>query len=208
MENKPLKKPDNKYHHGDLKRTLVHAGEQIIEKNGVNGLSLREVAKAAGVSHTAPYRHFHDKADLLAAIAVVGFEKVTNSASEAARAHEDPKKQFTEAAIQYVLFGVRHPQMANLLFGGVINMKKAPKALKQASWAAFELVEAIINNGKKAGVFKDISTIDLAVTGWSGVHGLAQLINGGYLTRLASTEDQVKQVGKMVCDLLLRGVLK
>lgn len=208
MKNKAQKKPENKYHHGDLKRTLIHAGEEIIEKKGVAGLSLREVAKAAGVSHTAPYRHFQDKADLLAAIAKVGFEKVTQDASEAALAHEDPKKQFAEAAVQYVLFGVRHPQMAHLLFGGVINMKKAPKALKKASWAAFELVETIINNGKKTGVFKQMNTMDLAIAGWSGVHGLAQLINGGHLARLASTEDQIRQVSKMVCDLLLKGMLK
>jgi AcrR family transcriptional regulator len=172
-------------------------------------LSLREVARIAGVSHTAPYRHFQDKADLLAAIAQVGFEQLTDEAGKAARRHDgDPRKQFVAASVQYILFGVRNPRMAHLLFGGVINMRTAPRALKQSSWAAFQLVETIINNGKRAGVFLDHDTMELAVTTWSGIHGLAQLISGGYLSRLAATERQVETLGKMVCQLLLTGILR
>ncbi len=181
----------------------------MIEEKGLAGLSLREVARAAGVSHTAPYRHFQDKADLLAAIAQVGFEQLTAEASTAARRHAgDPKEQFIAASVQYILFGVRHPRTAHLLFGGVINMRTAPRALKQASWDAFQLVETIINNGKTAGVFRDHDTMALSVTTWSGIHGLALLISGGYLTRLAATEPQVATLGKMVCQLLLTGILK
>ena len=66
------------YHHGDLRRSLIQAGSKLIEEKGLAGLSLREVARVAGVSHTAPYRHFQDKADLLAAIAQVGFEQLTD----------------------------------------------------------------------------------------------------------------------------------
>ena len=180
----------------------------MIEEKGLAGLSLREVARAAGVSHTAPYRHFQDKADLLAAIAQKGFEELTDDANKAAHRHAgDPQKQFVAASVQYVLFGVRNPRMAHLLFGGVINMRTAPRALKQASWAAFQLVETIINKGKQVGVFKNRDTMELAVTTWSGIHGLAQLISGGYLARLAATERQVETLGKMVCELILTGIL-
>ena len=90
----------------------------MIEEKGLAGLSLREVARAAGVSHTAPYRHFQDKADLLAAIAQKGFEQLTEDASKAARRYAgDPQKQFVAAAVQYVLFGVRNPRMAHLCRG-------------------------------------------------------------------------------------------
>ena len=202
-------KDQRPYHHGDLRRSLIRAGSQMIEEKGLAGLSLREVARAAGVSHTAPYRHFQDKADLLAAIAQVGFEQLTDEADKAARRHaDDPKAQFVAASVQYILFGVRHPRMAHLLFGGIINMRSAPRALKDASWAAFQLVESIINNGKTAGVFRDNDTMELAVTTWSGIHGLAQLISGGYLARLAATEPQVETLGRMVCQLILTGILK
>lgn len=161
------------YHHGDLRRSLIQAGSKMIEEKGLAGLSLREVARAAGVSHTAPYRHFQDKADLLAAIAQVGFEQLTDQAGKAAGLHEgDPRRQFVAASVRYILFGVRNPRMAQLLFGGVINMRTAPPALKRSSWAAFQLVETLINNGKLAGVFLDRDTMELAVTSWSGIHGL------------------------------------
>ena len=196
------------YHHGDLRRSLIQAGSKLIEEKGLAGLSLREVARVAGVSHTAPYRHFQDKADLLAAIAQVGFEKLTDEAGSAAQRHyQDPQQQFVAASVQYILFGVRHPRMSHLLFGGVINMRSAPRTLKEASWAAFQLVETIINNGKAAGVFKDRDTMELAVTTWSSIHGLAQLISGGYLARLAATERQVEILGKMVCQRILSGIL-
>ena len=197
------------YHHGDLRRSLIRAGTKMIEEKGLDGLSLREVARAAGVSHTAPYRHFRDKADLVAAIAQKGFEQLTDDATAAASRHtEDPREQFVAASVQYVLFGVRQPRMANLLFGGVIDMKTAPRSLKAASWAAFQLVETIIDSGKESGVFRDRDTMELAVATWSGIHGLTQLISGGYLTRLAATERQVEALGKMVCELLLSGILK
>jgi len=197
------------YHHGDLRRSLIRAGTKMIEKKGLDGLSLREVARAAGVSHTAPYRHFRDKADLIAAIAQKGFEQLTGDATAAVGRHTgDPREQFVAASVQYVLFGVRQPRMAHLLFGGVINMKTAPRSLKAASWAAFQLVETIIDCGKESGVFRDRDTMELAVATWSGIHGLAQLISGGYLTRLAATEQQVEALGKMVCELLLSGILK
>ena len=196
------------YHHGDLRRALIQAGSQMIEDRGISGLSLRGVARVAGVSHTAPYRHFRDKADLLAAIAQVGFEQLTEKAGRAAKRHcDDPKEQFVAASVQYILFGVNHPRMAHLLFGGVINMRTAPRSLKQASWAAFELVQTIINNGKAAGLFRNRDTMALAVTTWSGIHGLAQLISGGYLTRLAATERQVEALSRMVCQLILAGIL-
>ncbi len=196
------------YHHGNLRQSLITAGSKIIEEKGLAGLSLREVARAAGVSHTAPYRHFQDKADLLAAIAQEGFEQLTGEAGKAATYFDgNPKQQFVAASVQYVLFGVRHPRMAHLLFGGVINMRTAPRALKQASWAAFQLVETIINDGKRTGVFRNRDTMELAVTTWSGIHGLAQLISGGYLTRLAATERQVETLGRMVCQLILTGIV-
>ena len=71
------------YHHGDLRRSLIEAAEILLEARGAAGLSLRAVAKRAGVSHAAPYRHFHDKAALLDAIAQTGFERLSERVREA-----------------------------------------------------------------------------------------------------------------------------
>ena len=75
-------KVKNTYHHKDLRGQLIQAAIALLPAKGANGLSLREVAKAAGVSHTAPYRHFKDKAALLAAIAQTGFERLSQAMAE------------------------------------------------------------------------------------------------------------------------------
>ena len=117
------KKVPGTYHHGNLPHCLIEAGKHELALKGITGLSLREVARAAGVSHTAVYRHFRDKADLLAAIAQDGFEALTATAARAAaESGDDPQAQFIAAAVQYVLFAVQHPQTAQLMFGGVIAL--------------------------------------------------------------------------------------
>lgn len=203
------KKPPGSYHHGDLRRSLIEAGRMLLARNGTGGLSLREVAKVAGVSHTAPYRHFKDKADLLAAIAEAGFHQLrANADSTALGYQDDPLKQYTHCAAQYVRFAVENPETAHLMFGGGVDMRNAPPSLKQASWATFELLIEIIENGKQAGLYKAVDTMDLAVTTWSGIHGLSLLIANGYLARLASSDAQIDDLSQRVAQLLLEGVRK
>jgi AcrR family transcriptional regulator len=201
------KKTPGSYHHGDLRRSLIEAGRMLLARNGTGGLSLREVAKVAGVSHTAPYRHFKDKADLLAAIAEAGFVQLrADSEATARRYREDPLQQYTHCAAQYVRFAVENPETAHLMFGGGLDMRKAPASLKQASWATFELLIDIIENGKEEGLYKSVETMDLAVTSWSGIHGLSLLIVNGYLARLASTENQIEALALRMAGLLLEGI--
>lgn len=179
----------------------------LLARNGTGGLSLREVAKVAGVSHTAPYRHFKDKAELLAAIAETGFEQLRADAQSTASDYRDvPLQQYTHCAARYVRFAVENPETAHLMFGGGIDMRSAPPSLKQASWATFELLINVIENGKKAGLYKTADTMDLAVTTWSGIHGLSLLIANGYLTRLAASDDQIDALAQRVAQLLLDGI--
>lgn len=203
------KKAPGSYHHGDLRRSLIEAGRMLLARNGDGGLSLREVAKVAGVSHTAPYRHFKDKAELLAAIAEAGFEQLRADADGTAAVHkDDPLAQFVHCAARYVRFAVENPETAHLMFGGGVDMRSAPPSLKQASWATFELLIEIIENGKRAGLYKAVDTMDLAVTTWSGIHGLSLLIVNGYLNQLASSDAQIDELSKRVAGLLLAGIQK
>ena len=87
-------------------------------------------------------------------------------------------------------------------------MRQAPASLKQASWATFELLIEIIENGKRAGLYKSVETMDLAVTSWSGIHGLSLLIVNGYLSRLASTDAQIEDLALRMAGLLLEGIRK
>src|SRR6478672_7153397 len=97
------------YHHGNLRPALLRAATKTLEKEGVGALSLRDLARRAGVSHNAPYRHFPDRESLLAALAADGFEKL----GQAMRGQGG--KEMGEA---YVRFALEHPQLFRLMFGG------------------------------------------------------------------------------------------
>ena len=89
---------NNNYHHGDLQNALIEAALKLIKKKNGWQFTLREVAGIAGVSHTAPYRHFADKASLLTELAILGFEKMANEISKAIDAKLSSKDQLIAAA--------------------------------------------------------------------------------------------------------------
>ena len=150
------------YHHGDLRSAVLRASGKVLEKEGIAGLSLRDVARRAGVSHNAPYRHFPDRDALLAALAAEGFQLL----AEAMRDHSG--REMGEA---YVRFALEHPQRFRLMFGGVIAFSKYPELRAAADGAYQSLVAA----------FKDLPRPDLAAAGaWSLVHGLSHLLLDGH----------------------------
>jgi AcrR family transcriptional regulator len=151
------------YHHGNLRPALLQAAAKVLEKEGIAGLSLRDAARRAGVSHSAPYRHFPDREALLAAIAAEGFEML----GEAMRGHSG--KEMGEA---YVRFALAHPQRFRLMFGGTLPMARHPELWDAASATHRALVEA----------FGDLPPPDVAAAAaWSLVHGLAHLKLDGHL---------------------------
>jgi AcrR family transcriptional regulator len=173
------------YHHGNLRSALIEAGMRLLRDHGVADLSLRAVAKAAGVSHAAPYRHFRDKSGLLSAIVTVGFEELTEAMSAAAKRHpHDPAKQLVEAGVAYVLVAIRNPERVQLMFGGAVDFQ-ADEELTLASQRAFDSVVQIVDNGLRAGVYAPGDAVKLAWSNWALVHGLANLIIAGRLKEVA-----------------------
>lgn len=163
------------YHHGDLRAALLRASSQVLEKEGITGLSLRDVARRAGVSHNAPYRHFPDRDALLAALAAEGFVTL----AEAMRGHRG--REMGEA---YVRFALEHPQRFRLMFGGVLAFSKFPELRAAADGAYQTLVEA----------FKEHPRPDLAAAGaWALVHGLSHLLLDGHFAQ-AKPEAFAKEV--------------
>ena len=104
------------YHHGDLRRALVEAAERILENEGPSALSLRAVAREAGVSAAAPYHHFKDKNELLAAIAQEGFELLAQAMREGAAHEEDPRRRLNALGVAYVRFARDNPALYNLMY--------------------------------------------------------------------------------------------
>ncbi len=197
------------YHHGNLRDALLAAALPLLAQFGVAGLSLRGVAKAAGVSNTAPYRHFASKTALLEAVATEGFNRLITVCAMAVRSHPtNPKRQLEEAGIGYLAFALEQPETIQLMFGGVLDLWNCGDELKQSADAAIMSLSTIIDNGRKKGIYRQASTMDLLLAAWSMIHGYLMLVTAGLLRDLAETPQKIEHFGRMLSKTLLVGLLK
>ena len=164
-----------RYHHGDLGNALIQAAGRVLVEKGSAGLSLREVAKAAGVSHAAPYRHFRDKAALIRALAQSGFERLAAAIDAAASSKlHNPEQKLIEAGVAYVRLAVENPELTQLMFAGVLESED-DRAYQSASTAAYESLLVIIKEGIERGTFRQRAPQELALVAWTSMHGMAML---------------------------------
>ena len=177
------------YHHGDLPAALLRSAGNILEKEGLDALSLREVARKAGVSHSAPYRHFAEREALLAALATEGFERLGTAQREAAT--EGGLRAMGEA---YVLFALQNPQRFRLMFGGQISIARHAR-LREVANGTF----AGLSGALSARVPEAQGARDASIVAWALVHGLAQLLLGD---RIASEAKRGRDDAAFVRDLL------
>lgn len=164
-----------RYHHGDLRNTLIQLGTEMLIEKGQVSISLRQLAQRAGVSHNAPYQHFADKDALLAAIAEEGFrmlaEAMETADSDAAR---DPQARLTALGRSYIHFALAHPSHVQLMFGTFPNSDYP--SLQQASFATFERLAAAVNDIRGAGQLAPFAPDDAASMLWMLVHGLSAIL--------------------------------
>ncbi|WFF02875.1 TetR/AcrR family transcriptional regulator [Micromonospora sp. WMMD964] len=159
------------YHHGDLRRALLVAAQEAIEEVGPTALSLRDLARRAGVSHAAPAHHFGDKAGLLTALAAEGFDRL---AQALVRADDD----LLEAGVAYVDFAVRHRAYFEVMFRPELHRADDPELLAARERAGAALrsgVAALPGGGAPADTDRD------ALAAWSIAHGFATLWLAGAL---------------------------
>ena len=195
------------YHHGNLRAALLEAAERLLREDGVSRLSLRSVAKAANVSHTAPYRHFADKQSLLRALAEIGFARLRDGMGAAVQKHPgDPRKQLVEAGAAYVRLATANPEMTHLMFGDAVPDDARDEALAKTAQESFQGLVAIIENGTRSGVFVERPPLELAATAWSIVHGLAMLISTGRLERAGTAKLRPEILARRVAEHLLHGI--
>jgi AcrR family transcriptional regulator len=174
MAFKARKKTGSPYHHGDLRDALVRAARRILEKDGIAQLSLRGVARAAGVSPAAPYHHFADKQALLDAIATQGFAALTAEMRDRMAKASDPDRRLDASGVGYVVFAVENPALFQLMFGGD-GQQPPTDALKEARDMAYGVLEAAVAATSPDGIAAPLVCLRL----WALVHGLAKLIVEG-----------------------------
>jgi AcrR family transcriptional regulator len=167
------------YHHGRLPEALLEAAAKLVAEDGVAKLSLREVARRAGVSHGAPAHHFTDKAGLLTALAAQGYELFTEALSNARdTAGEHPLERLSATGQAYVLFAAKHRAHFEIMFRPELLHADDP-ALRAAQDAAYAVLGGAIAAAQAAGFFSDSDAEVAAIRSWSQAHGLAELwLNG------------------------------
>lgn len=178
------------YHHGNLRPVLIETGLKLIEEKGVQALTLREIGDRIGVSRMAPYRHFADKAALVAAISVEGFTSFAEALENAKkRAKPDFASRLTAMGVAYVRFATEHPAYFEVMFGPLANPGNAEPG-EGAGVRAFSLLEETIREGQSSGAVQAGDSRTLALVAWALVHGLSVLRledwrAGGALTNFA-----------------------
>lgn len=166
------------YHHGNLRTALLNASLALIRKEGLHGFTLREVARRAGVSHNAPYRHFRDRDDLLAAIAEDSFNRLTAKIQEAASKGDGHLERLQMAGIAYVQFGLDRPEEFNVMFSIELDPDIHPSA-RAAGDASFESLLTLVVDCQRAGLLRRYEPRTAARIAWAHVHGITELARRG-----------------------------
>ncbi len=192
---------NKKYHKDNLRRTLLDAATQLLQKKGSVDFSLREVARVAKVSHTAPYRHFSDKAELLRGIAQQGFDSLHQAMLRAQQTGLNTEQQLIEAGVAYVQEAVASPERSKLMFSGLLDTDGADQAYLDSCCAAYDELRRIIQRGLDDGVFKgNLDTITL--TAWSSVHGMAMLLTAGVDLGIKDNNELIAQAKQLTRQVI------
>ncbi|HXA30004.1 MAG TPA: TetR/AcrR family transcriptional regulator [Candidatus Angelobacter sp.] len=165
--------PKATYHHGDLRAALLRAAMELLEESGASALSLRAVARCAGVSPAAPYRHYADREALVSAVAAVGYREL---AERLAAAHPAPStpEELARVAVAYVQFALERPALFRIMFGEPCDADDEER--RAATAAVSHYVRAIVER-----TFPQADAEALATAIWALVHGLAFLHLDGKL---------------------------
>lgn len=170
------------YHHGDLRQSLIEAALVLLKTKDVKSLSLREVARQAGVSHTAPYRHFTDKAALLAAVAEEGFIEFGRYLRDAVdQSHAEPLESLQATGVAYVRYALDHPTYFRVMFSHYPSEPLKNTHLEVVSRRTFQILVDVIKAGQAAEIIRAGDPDVLALGKWALVHGLAMLMLDGML---------------------------
>jgi AcrR family transcriptional regulator len=198
---------DHPYHHGDLPRVVVKAALEILRETQSLEFSARELARRAGVSHNAPYKHFADKRELLAAVSAAVFETLTKRMTREITGVSDARAQLFALLRAYIAHGVENPALYRLMFGGYLSGPDSgrPGIERTEAEKTKTLLATIIVAGGLGRQIPNTQKNERKVAGailacWSLVHGLTLLVADGLVGP--------KKKADALADTLLNGLLE
>mgnify|MGYP001820631667 CR=1 FL=1 len=196
-----------RYHHGDLRTALLDSALEIIGELGPHGLTIREVARRAGVSHAAPYRHFKDKNELILAVVERGFE-LMNATMQAKKeaAGDDLLNQFAASGLAYVDFALNHPAYYRIMFSGDLLSTTGNVSLQHTSREALQQMVSDIGEDQKMGFVKEGDPVTQALTILSTLHGFVSLANDNRIGHLVDNPYSLDDIRDAVLSAIFDGI--
>jgi AcrR family transcriptional regulator len=185
------------YHHGNLRQALLESALELVEQDGIDALSLREVARQANVSPAAPYHHFKDKATILGELAKIGLERLAQNSQQAIVGIQNPLEKLNQIGVAYVLYAFEHPNLFKLMFNSEPAENPSQTLDDPAQAVLLEILRECVNVG--CIPIKDEASLRIAaIRSWALVHGLATLIVSGPLGHSIKTRAQVIELTQQI----------
>ncbi|MDX2277464.1 MAG: TetR/AcrR family transcriptional regulator [Hyphomonadaceae bacterium] len=189
----------------NLRRVLLDASLALIEAEGLEAFSMREVARRAGVSHQAPYHYFEDREAILAAIVAEGFQELRDRSLGALEGLSEPAKRFTAIGKAYLDFALHNPAHFKLMFRSELVREDKHRDAQACAQGAYDVLVNVADEVAQVSGYEQRTVVVLA---WSAVHGLATLMLEGKLTkavssgpeRVAAAYEAVELLEKLWCD--------
>jgi AcrR family transcriptional regulator len=208
------------YHHGNLRRALLDAALQVLTEEGFVGLTLRAVARRAGVSEAAPYHHFASKAALVEALVVETLQQLAQALQEATQSTTGtPLDQLMATGVAYVRFALEHRAGFQILYRPELRQLSHPmpdmdgvvrSPIDRAGMEAYQVLLDAIVACQQAGAVVPGDPLPLALTAWATVHGLAQLLLDGVVGEEILPQDippDATQLAHIVTATLVQGLV-
>ena len=164
------------YHHGDLRRALLDAATRILDRDGQGGLSLRAVAREAGVSPAAPYHHFKDKSELMLAIAEEGFDQLSDYIRHTTDIAVPPKERVAAIGLGYVEFAKAHPAVYRVMYDCSRDSDAMPDKAHEAEDGAYSLLKRAMIDIGVASPDQETELELACIAAWCAAHGLAEMV--------------------------------
>ncbi len=162
------------YHHGDLRRALIDAARRILEAEGPSALSLRAVAREAGVSPAAPYHHFKDKTELLEAVAQEGWQMLEDVITAAKTRAASPADALDEIGVGYVCFARDNPALYRVMYDTARDREALPDEMNEDKDSAYcKVRDTMVEAGGDPNNELDLELATVAA--WCAAHGLAEM---------------------------------
>jgi AcrR family transcriptional regulator len=197
----------NNYHHGDLRSALLDAALAVINESGSSQLTIREVARRAGVSHTAPYRHFADKDELIVAVVEQGFELLQQPMqTEKHAAAKAPNSQFAASGTAYIDFALQHPAYYRVMYSGDLLTSSGQESLQHTSSNTFAQMVDDIKTCQQLNIVKPGDAALQALAILSTVHGFVTMVNDNRVNALLGQNPDINAVRDMIMASIFEGL--